>query len=307
MRELKKTIPVLNINETLPENNIFKIVYIDLAHRCNMECANCYLPNRDFPDIDTEKLLETIGKFPYRTELRFIGGEPTLHKDLPKIIHKVTNMKFKHRVVLVTNGLRLANENYVKKLVEAGLKTVYLSFNGADDDAIYQVMDNMKCARKKMAAFKNCIKYNLKMALGCIIAKGVNESVLMRIKQILQEHQYYVSLEVRNVGQIGRYSLEKDQNYTRQELLLLLSKVFEFDTTSEQWINSIIEDDSYSCYFPLQPDKAKFCKTTGIRITDWSKMDQGYSSKDNLKRGRLTQNFSLAPFFEHLKVNEIGY
>jgi MoaA/NifB/PqqE/SkfB family radical SAM enzyme len=306
MRELRKTIPIFNNGEILPENNVFKIVYIDLSHRCNMECANCYLPNRDFPDIDTEKLLKTIEKFPYRTELRFIGGEPTLHKDLPKIIRKVSNMKFKHRVVLVTNGLRLSNENYVKKLVEAGLKTVYLSFNGADDDSIYQILDNMKCAKKKMAAFKNCVKYNIKMALGCIIVKGINESVLTRIKQILQEHQYYVSLEVRNVGHIGRY-LGKDENYSRKELLFLLSKVFEFDISNEEWKNSVIEDDSYSCYFPLQPDRARLCKTTGIRVTDWSKMNQGYSAEDNLKRGRLTQNFSLAPFFEHLKENENGY
>jgi len=307
MFKVQKIIPLLKGNEVLPENNTFKIVYIDLAHRCNMECANCYLPNRDFPDIDTVKLLETIEKFPSRTELRFIGGEPTLHKDLPKIIHAVTNMKFKHRVVLVTNGLRLANENYVKKLAEAGLRTVYLSLNGADDDSVYQIMDNMKCAKKKMAAFKNCIEHGIKMAIGCIVAKGINDHIPMRIKQLLQEYRYYVSLEFRNVGQIGRYSLDKDENYSKEELLTLLSTIFDFDTSSDGWRSSIIEDDSYSCYFPLEPDKARLCKTTGIRVTDWSKMDQGYPAEDNLKRGRLTQNFTIAPFFEHLKENENGY
>jgi ABC-type proline/glycine betaine transport system ATPase subunit len=49
------------------------------------------------------------------------------------------------------------------------------------------------------------------------------------------------------------------------------------------------------------------CKTTSLRITDWSLMDEGYSAQDNLKRGRITENFKLAPFFDHLRENENGY
>lgn len=303
----EKPILLIKQGELLPKNNIFKIIYVDLAHRCNMECANCYLPNRQYPDIDTDRLLDTIKQLPSRTELRLIGGEPTLHRDLPGIIRAVSDMPLKHRIVLVTNGLRLANEAYVKKLIDSGLKTVYLSFNGADDDNVYTVMDNMKCANKKIAAFKNCAKHGIKMAIGCIVAKGINEHVPRRIKEILQNHNVHVSLEFRNVGQIGRYSLEKKQNYTREELLSFLAGVFDFDPSSKEWRDSLIDDDSYSWYFPLSPDKAKICKTTGIRITDWSLMDQGYPANDNLKRGRITQNFTLAPFFQHLKENENGY
>jgi len=304
---IEKTIFFNRTKETDPENSDFKIVYVDLAHRCNMECANCYLPNRDFPDIDTKTLLETISKFKKRTEFRLIGGEPTLHKDLPKIIREITTMPLKHRIVLVTNGLRLANSDYTKKLVYAGLKTVYLSLNGADDDSVYEVIDNMKCAKKKIKAFKNCVENNIKMAIGCIIAKGINEHVPQRIKEIIQEYKYPVSLEFRNVGQIGRYSLDKDQNYSREEILTMLSGIFDFDPTTEQWKESLIDDDTYSWYFPLDSKKARICKTVGIRITDWSKMDQGYPVEDNLKRGRITQNFMVAPFFEHLKENENGY
>jgi len=35
-----------------PEQSPYDIVMVDVTHRCNMTCANCYLPNRVLPDID---------------------------------------------------------------------------------------------------------------------------------------------------------------------------------------------------------------------------------------------------------------
>ena len=42
--------------ELEPENNSFKSVVADLTHRCNMNCKNCYIPNRSFPDMSYTEL-----------------------------------------------------------------------------------------------------------------------------------------------------------------------------------------------------------------------------------------------------------
>ena len=39
--------------ELEPENNTFTDVTADVTHQCNMTCSNCYIPNRDIPDIPT--------------------------------------------------------------------------------------------------------------------------------------------------------------------------------------------------------------------------------------------------------------
>ena len=39
-----------------PEDSIFDVLVADITHRCNMECANCYIPNREIPDMDISKL-----------------------------------------------------------------------------------------------------------------------------------------------------------------------------------------------------------------------------------------------------------
>ena len=47
-----------------PEDNHFTDVTADVTHQCNMTCQNCYIPNRDIPDMDVEKLYEFLKKLP---------------------------------------------------------------------------------------------------------------------------------------------------------------------------------------------------------------------------------------------------
>ena len=159
-----------------PEQNTFDAIMVDLTHRCNMECANCYIPNRDIPDMDKTKLFELIDKLPNRTFVRLIGAEATMRDDLFEIIQGVRNRG--HRVSLTTNGLKLGREEYVVKLKQAGLRLVLLSMNGSTDDEIYKVLDSGKYATLKHRALKNLMKHKFIVNTGTIIAKDVNEKTI---------------------------------------------------------------------------------------------------------------------------------
>ncbi len=138
-----------------PERNPFETVVADVTHRCNMACANCYVPNRAIPDMDTGRLEECLGALPRRVNLRLIGAEPTMRRDLPEIVSMVRRQG--HRPVLLTNGLRLARASYVRTLREAGLRHVVVSLNGADNDDWYEAIDSMRCAAKKLRAVENVV------------------------------------------------------------------------------------------------------------------------------------------------------
>jgi len=284
------------VKEIKPEDSKYRIVYLDIVHRCNMECANCYLPNRDFADLETNKIIDFISRFKQSTEFRFIGGEPTLHKDLHLIIKQVNEMPIRHRTTLVTNGLRLSSNDYVKRLKEAGLKTVYISMTGYDDDNVYKISDRLACANKKIVALENIIKNKLRLAIGCIVIRGLNEHVIDRIKNRLLQNDIRVgaSVEFRNVGQVGRYMRGKDksENYDYKELKNLV-----FDKFDVQ--NNLLEFDGYSYY--VQKGKIR------INITDWKTVNEGFSEQTNSIRGRLTPNWTVAPFLEHIKENDGGY
>ncbi len=97
-----------------PEENPFETVVADVTHRCNMACANCYVPNRNVPDMDIARLEACLTALPKRVNLRLIGAEPTMRRDLPEIVAMVRRRG--HRPVLLTNGLRLARDSYVRTL-----------------------------------------------------------------------------------------------------------------------------------------------------------------------------------------------
>ena len=300
-----KIIPISKIDyfELAPEDNIFYSVVADITHRCNMECANCYIPNRNILDMDADRLIECISRFPKRSEIRLIGAEPTVRKDIDKIISRIRETG--HRPVMMTNGLKLANYDYAKKLYDAGLKTINISMNGADNDDIYAITDELRCAKRKMKALKNCADIGYFININCIIMKGVNEMVIPRLLEIVKDLGSNSVIRFRNVGQIGRYTLEHNQNYSFDELIDLVS------ASTGKSIDYIKQHNTVNGYeeknnvlFPLNPvDKFK---SVWVKITNWSP-EGDIPDPGSRRRGRITENFKVAPFFEHVKLNEFKY
>jgi molybdenum cofactor biosynthesis enzyme MoaA len=284
-------IPINNHAEILPEHSQYEIVYIDIVHRCNMECNNCYLPNREYPDVDIDKLKNFINRFSKRTEFRLIGGEPTLHKDLLDLICFISKHPLRHVLVLVTNGLKLASKKFVSQLQANGLKRVYLSMNGFDDDDAYKAIDDMPCAELKMAALRNSIQAKFVISIGFIVVKGVNDHVIDRLRDYFNTNRYRVNIEFRNIGAIGR-SMKVD-NYSFIELEQLIKARFEFGDSD------LLENDVYSRLYSAGRFR--------IRLNDWTELPKGFNKTTNEIRGRMTESFKVAPFLDHIVANEGGY
>ena len=303
---------ISNYYELDPSQNTFQDVMIDITHRCNMTCKNCYIPNREIPDMDLTKMLEAISLFPKRTMIRIVGAEPTMRNDLDTIIREIKALG--HRVTLLTNGLRLARPAYVTKLKNAGLRHCYLSMNGVDNDDWYEAIDELRCAEKKIAALKNLSEQRFIIDVGTIIVKGINDTAIGRLlnlyKQINIDHSL---IRIKTIGQIGR-NMDVD-NYTLNDIIDLTAEQTGLTTEYiNSWKdrpiyqNSIIEPSTF--IFPLDPkSEGRPMHRSGhwIKITDWNVNDEGVPSAGSLRRGRLTENFKVAPFFEHIKMNEGGY
>lgn len=311
----------MNYFELEPECNSFSNIVVDLTHRCNMECANCYIPNRNIPDLDKEKFYNFLHRLPSRTYIRLIGAEPTMREDLPEIITMVK--KLGHRPSLTTNGLKLANKSYVKKLKDAGLRLLLHSMNGANDNAVYKELDNGKWATVKVRALNNIFAEHLPINTGTIIAKGINEFTLNDQIELFADcaianginfdttapyNRITPVLRMKSVGAIGRYM--KDCSYTMDELIDMCTYRLGVDKKDMSKTSAGVvkagpqSGEALSSYmFPHQTKAGKIL----IRLIDWQTNDDGVIDHDNPNRGRLTENFKIAPFFEHVKKNENGY
>lgn len=151
-------------------------LYLDVVGRCNLTCAICFagsgthIVSEDGPlDRFLDVLRRVRGPKPI---LSVLGGEPTLRADLPEFIGEVTRMGF--HVKLDTNGIRLADEAYLDRLVRAGLRTVCLQFDGFDRDA-YRVIRGADLLDLKVRVLDALIRLDLNIILACMIVPGVND------------------------------------------------------------------------------------------------------------------------------------
>ena len=109
--------------EIEPRQSKFKTLSVQTTYRCQKNCSNCYLGsmlnNKSLLDVDPVKFEKVLSELPSRTDIRFIGAEPTMNPDLFDLIKLVR--KYGHRPSLLTNGLKLRRDVYVKELKKAGL------------------------------------------------------------------------------------------------------------------------------------------------------------------------------------------
>lgn len=284
-----------------PEASPFKTVYVDITHRCQMNCANCYLPNRTIPDMDLNLFYDLASKLPFKTDLRLVGGEPTLREDLPEIIKTLRRMG--HRPVLITNGLRLANFEYAKSLRDAGLEYCQLSMNGFRDDKIYLAIDKMACAQKKNHALENCQTLGIQASVSCILMRGVNEHLVDEILTAAQSLNKPARINFRNVGSIGRNTSQKIAPMSMQEIVQLVAQSLEISV--DKILSSKVAANQIRF---LSLPGVRYSQQIVVKITDWTIFQTSpLQDPKSLQRGRVTQDFRLAPHFDHVKENEFGY
>jgi molybdenum cofactor biosynthesis enzyme MoaA len=291
--------------EVSPENNKFFSIVVDVTHRCNMACANCYIPNRDIPDLSIENFESFISKLTRKCEIRLLGGEPTLNSKLVDFISLIR--KYKHRPTMMTNGLKLADFEYIQKLHKAGLSTINISLNGAEDDEIYLITDKQRCAKLKVKAVENAIKLGMFVNTNTILIRGVNEFLPLQIFSLLKKAGARSAImRFRNVAQLGRFAVAKEENLTMDEMLEIVANQFSLTKDfmkSQNTVDGFLEKNTF--LFPISQDDS-FHKFQ-IKLTDWAPDNHGVPDPQNIRRGRLTESFNIAPFFEHVKANENGF
>jgi len=261
-----------------PEDSPFQTLFVDITHRCNMACRNCYIPNRDIEDMPTAFLYDVLSRLPRRTRVRLVGAEPTLREDLPEIITQTRRLG--HLPVILSNGLRLVNRRLVERLKAAGLRTVYLSMNGGLDDQLYLEIDDLACAKQKVRALEQLSRAKMHVTVGMILVRGVNDKHLVEFLAFLDAYPKVREIHVRSVGKFGSYM--DTVPYLQDELNQLVASAASgrFDLTTAD----------------------TFLTTSGKRIemTQWPELG-------SRSRGRLTPEGFVEPCFEHLIENSGGY
>lgn len=121
------------------DTRVFPMVHINTGPACNVRCVYCNVhggtDQRLFSVEYVERLLDHAaarfldgGDGRGAPTVDLIGGDPTLHPELPRLVRAARDRGFA-RVLICTNGVRLAQPGFLDRLVAAGLTGVRLSFH----------------------------------------------------------------------------------------------------------------------------------------------------------------------------------
>jgi uncharacterized radical SAM superfamily Fe-S cluster-containing enzyme len=185
-------------------------VLFEVTQRCDLHCPVCFADVGDHPTPDPgwheiegwyRRLLEAGGPF----NIQLSGGEPCLRDDLPDIIALGRSLGFSFFQVN-TNGLRLSRDvDYLKRLKEAGLSTVFLQFDGVCD-CIHEKLRGRQLAAQKQAAIESCAEQHLGVVLVPTLVPGINADDIGGIIEFGVRHAPTVrGVHVQPISYFGRY------------------------------------------------------------------------------------------------------
>lgn len=142
---------------------------IDINRNCNLSCVGCYNihsnSHKSLRQLEIE-LDQMIQQRAIHT-VSIVGGEPTLHPDLFKIIKLIKRRKL--YVALITNGL-IIDENYAKELKRAGLNLIFLHIDARQKrsdispNRSYKEIQNLRLAKAEIV-FSQGIEVGLQITV----------------------------------------------------------------------------------------------------------------------------------------------
>lgn len=199
------------------------LALIDLTNRCNMNCPICFANANEAgyvyePTFDeVVQMLEALrAEEPIKcTAVQFSGGEPTVYPKIVEVIAKAKELGFA-QIMVASNGLKFSRDyQMLKDCMEAGMNTIYLSFDGVSDDVYLQARDR-KMLDVKKNVIENCKKLREEtgrspsIVLVPTLVRGVNDHQIGDIIKFAFDNSEVVrGVNFQPVAFTGRISREE--------------------------------------------------------------------------------------------------
>jgi molybdenum cofactor biosynthesis enzyme MoaA len=159
-------------------------IMIEVTDKCNLNCPHCYhKPDNKTVDKPINQILWQIENRvdPEAGAVILAGAEPTVRKDLPELILQIKSLLKKLKrpedVCILTNGVKLADRDWVKQIAEAGTTMVMIGMN-------HHSYQGMKVHEKQLEGINNCIAEGI-----FVYYVGYTLESLDHMEEVLEEIQ----------------------------------------------------------------------------------------------------------------------
>jgi len=169
--------------------NKIPTVWLPLTYRCNNKCSWCYaqdeaIKGRDLNDKNESLFLDFLSDLNVK-KIVLIGGEPTLYQKIPRLISEANKKNI--RVGMVSNGRRLADYNFCKKLKDCGLYSVTVSLEGSNEEVHDQITGVKGSFRQSLKGLENAITVEIQSSTETVMSRE-NEGDLENIVALVEQY-----------------------------------------------------------------------------------------------------------------------
>jgi hypothetical protein len=228
------------LNYNYPKHDLTSY-FIEVTNRCNLTCPHCYqIPDNNSKDLSIDYIITQIESWPddgYSISLA--GAEPTVRKDLDKLIESIQSIPGKPRsIIVLTNGVNLSKIEYAEKFVKFTNLTWTIGLNHPD----YQ---GHRVRSKQIQGIENCLKLGLPVKNISYTLEGLHQ-----LEYCLKEIQEFYpnkckKFRIRVGADIGR-NPEGPQLYLSQ----LVAGVREV-ANKYQWDYTTDESSGIRAHYPV--------------------------------------------------------
>ncbi len=191
------------------------LALMEITQTCQLDCPVCFAGpgtgagHLSLAQVDAmmDRLLECEGE---PESLQLSGGEPTLHPEIIEILRLAESKGFR-RILLNTNGLRLAEDPDFLDAVAGYDPTIYLQFDGLED-ATYQTLRGRPLADLKLRLVDVLAERELRTVLVATVVRGVNERELGSLVDYALAQRHVRCLTLQPATFAGRFA--PDQTVT---------------------------------------------------------------------------------------------
>lgn len=168
----------------------FNTVWLPLLYECDNNCNGCYAPQKKtsskekrFNDKKEDDFLDLISGLKVKKTI-LIGGEPSLYTSIERIIQKIAKRGI--HVSMVTNGRKLSNYDFVKKIGDAGLNSITVSIEGSSPKIHDSITHIPGSFHQTFKGIENSIRYGFPTCTETTM-RLENESDLEEIVHLLED------------------------------------------------------------------------------------------------------------------------
>mgnify|MGYP000243382718 CR=1 FL=1 len=204
------------------------VLTVDLTNRCNMMCDPCFMDANQVGFVhelsmeDVTEILDNAIQIKPRRQMsvQYSGGEPTLSPHFIDAVKYARKVGY-NSVQAATNGIEFAkSKEFCREAAEAGLRFVYLQFDGIGNDAnSHRQIGNLFDV--KLRAINNLHEAGVDIILVTTLVNGVNNDQVGTIIRFALENPKKISfIAFQPVSFTGRDELITEQRRLQQRYTL---------------------------------------------------------------------------------------